>query len=223
MNPYEVLGVKEGATDEELKKAYRTLVKKYHPDQYKGTDYEATANEKLKQINEAYDMIKSGKVNQRGTYYNNAGQTNNSYYGYGNYNRSYNTSNQGTYTIEQLLQQVRILQQQDRQFEAEILLRSTNIRNAEWYFLMGNIQWYKGWQLEARKFYAQACSMAPDNEEYKAAYERVNTNAYSSNGGYRDPRYRNARSNDDICDCCCRLWMLDTLCECMGGDCIPCV
>jgi molecular chaperone DnaJ len=34
-NPYEVLGVKQGATDDEIKKAYRELVKKYHPDQYR--------------------------------------------------------------------------------------------------------------------------------------------------------------------------------------------
>lgn len=33
-NPYEVLGLKEGASIEEVKRAYRELVKKYHPDQY---------------------------------------------------------------------------------------------------------------------------------------------------------------------------------------------
>lgn len=217
MNPYEVLGVSPNATDEEVKQAYRKLVKKYHPDQYKGTDYEATANEKLKEINEAYDMIKSGKASSN-SYYNNtnnAGNTNGAYYR--------NTYNGNTYTPEQLFTQVRQLLAAGRYFEAEILLRSTNIRSAEWYFLMGNVQWYKGWQLEAKKYYAQACNMDPSNVEYKAAYDRVNTNAYSSNGGYRDPRYRNARSNDDICDCCCKLWALDTLCECMGGDCIPCI
>ena len=33
-NPYKVLGVSEDATDEEIKKAYRDLVRKYHPDKY---------------------------------------------------------------------------------------------------------------------------------------------------------------------------------------------
>lgn len=218
MNPYEVLGVSTNATDDEIKKAYRALVKKYHPDQYKGTAFEAEANEKLKQINEAYDMIKNG--NARSSYYQQqSGYSNTS-------NSTYNSGgayNAGSYTIEQLMAQVRQLMNAGRYMEAEILLRSTNIRNAEWYFNMGTIQWVKGWQLEARKCYAQACALDPNNAEYKAAYDRVNTNAYSGNGGgYRQPNYRHSSNSDDLCDCCLKLWCADTLCECMGGDCIPC-
>ena len=218
-----MLGVSQNATEDEVKAAYRKLVKKYHPDQYKGTDYEATANEKLKQINEAYDMIKNGRTSNN-SYYSNQSQQGAQY---GNYRYTYNAGQQGygyqNVTIEQLLQQVRSLLSAGRYFEAEILLKSTNVRNAEWYFLMGNVYWFRGWQLEAKKYYAQACNMDPVNEEYRAAFNRVNTNSYASRSGYRDPRYARARSNDDICDCCCKLWALDTLCECMGGDCIPCV
>lgn len=213
MNPYEVLGVSTNATDEEVKKAYRALVKKYHPDQYKGTAFEAEANEKLKQINEAYDMIKNGKTSQN-NYYTQQNNTSGNRY-------SYNYSYGNTYTIDQLMTQARQFINAGRYMEAEILLRSTNIRNAEWYFLMGNIQWCKGWQLEAKKCYAQACNLAPNNAEYKAAYERVNTNAYSG-GGYREPNYRARSSGDNLCDCCCKLWCADSLCECMGGDLIPC-
>ena len=213
MNPYEVLGVSTNATDEEVKKAYRALVKKYHPDQYKGTAFEAEANEKLKQITEAYDMIKNGKTSQN-NYYTQQNNTSGNQY-------SYNYSYGNTYTIDQLMTQARQFINAGRYMEAEILLRSTNIRNAEWYFLMGNIQWCKGWQLEAKKCYAQACNLAPNNAEYKAAYERVNTNAYSG-GGYREPNYRARSSGDNLCDCCCKLWCADSLCECMGGDLIPC-
>ncbi|MBE5819190.1 MAG: molecular chaperone DnaJ, partial [Clostridiales bacterium] len=204
MNPYEVLGVSQNATEDEVKAAYRKLVKKYHPDQYKGTDYEATANEKLKQINEAYDMIKNGRTSNN-SYYSNQSQQGAQY---GNYRYTYNAGQQGygyqNVTIEQLLQQVRALLSSGRYFEAEILLKSTNVRNAEWYFLMGNVYWFRGWQLEAKKYYAQACNMDPANEEYRAAFNRVNTNSYASGSGYRDPRYARARSNDDICDCCCK-------------------
>ena len=60
MNPYEVLGVPENASQEEIKKAYRELVRKYHPDQYQNNPLSELAQEKLKQINEAYDMLTKG-------------------------------------------------------------------------------------------------------------------------------------------------------------------
>lgn len=220
MNPYEVLGVSTNATDEEIKKAYRALVKKYHPDQYKGTAFEAEANEKLKEINEAYDMLKNGGTSH-GSYYN--GQTG-GYSGnqYGNTGNYYGGYSKNTYTIDQLLAQARQYINAGRYIEAELILRSTNIRNAEWYFLMGNVQWCKGWQLEAKKCYAQACNLAPNNAEYRAAYERASSNAYSG-GGYREPNYRTRGAGDELCDCCCKLWCADSLCECMGGDFIPCI
>ena len=60
-NPYEVLGLSYGATDEEVTKAYRKLVKKYHPDLHPGDE---EAAKKMREINEAYDQIKNGTVNQ---------------------------------------------------------------------------------------------------------------------------------------------------------------
>lgn len=57
MNPYEVLGVSENASDEEIKKAYRELVKKYHPDKYVNNPLADLAAEKIKEINLAYDTI----------------------------------------------------------------------------------------------------------------------------------------------------------------------
>ncbi|HOJ12845.1 MAG TPA: DnaJ domain-containing protein, partial [Clostridiales bacterium] len=57
MNPYEVLGVKEGANDEEIKRAYRELVKKYHPDQYRDNPLAKLAEEKLREVNEAYEYL----------------------------------------------------------------------------------------------------------------------------------------------------------------------
>ena len=56
-NPYEVLGLKDGASIEEVKKAYRELVKKYHPDRYMDNPLSELAEEKLREINEAYDYI----------------------------------------------------------------------------------------------------------------------------------------------------------------------
>ena len=52
---YEILGVARSASDEELKKAYRTLAKKHHPDQNKD---DKTSEAKFKELNEAYDVLK---------------------------------------------------------------------------------------------------------------------------------------------------------------------
>ena len=56
-DPYKVLGVSPSATDEEVKDAYRKLAKKYHPDQYADSPLKDLADEKMKEINEAYDTI----------------------------------------------------------------------------------------------------------------------------------------------------------------------
>ena len=53
-NYYEVLGVDKNASPDEIKKAYRTLAKKYHPDL---NDHSAEAEEKFKEVNEAYSVL----------------------------------------------------------------------------------------------------------------------------------------------------------------------
>ena len=75
-NPYKVLGVNEGASQEEIRSAYLKLVKKYHPDKYTDSDLKELANEKLVEVNEAYEMLtkKNGQSsryahrNGKGTY-----------------------------------------------------------------------------------------------------------------------------------------------------------
>ena len=66
MNPYEVLGVRETASDEEIRKAYLELVKKYHPDRFTDESAKELANEKLTRINEAYDMLTRNKKGGQG-------------------------------------------------------------------------------------------------------------------------------------------------------------
>jgi len=62
MDPYKVLGVSKDASKDEIKKAYRTLVREWHPDLHKEKD-KAEAESKTKEINEAYNLLKDGNYN----------------------------------------------------------------------------------------------------------------------------------------------------------------
>ena len=56
-DPYQILNIPPTATDEEVKRAYRDLARKYHPDNYHDNPLADLAQEKMKEINEAYDQI----------------------------------------------------------------------------------------------------------------------------------------------------------------------
>ena len=66
-DPYDILGVERGASEEDVTKAYRKLAKKYHPDLNPGDE---VAARKMSEINEAYDRIKRGDLNSHSTYSN---------------------------------------------------------------------------------------------------------------------------------------------------------
>lgn len=91
-DPYGVLGVPRSASAEDVKKRYRELAQKYHPDKYTGNELADLAQEKMKAINEAYDIImreKNGQGSASSPGYSPYGQQNQSPYGQGQQGGSY--------------------------------------------------------------------------------------------------------------------------------------
>lgn len=209
-NPYEVLNVREGASIDEIKKAYKELVKKYHPDQYRNNPLSELAEEKLKEINQAYDSLL--KEHERSGS-NNRSQGN--AYGY----RESNSSGYGSDT--NLYSQVRMNIMNGNIQAAENMLNRISMKDAEWHYLRGLIFMRKGWYNEAVNSINTAVNMDPSNMEYKDALNRIAyaNNQYQSYGYNR--RYSSA--GPDLCSMCQCLICSDCCCECMGGDLINCI
>ena len=161
-NPYEILGVSENATDEEIKKAYRNLAKQYHPDNYTDNPLKDLAVEKMKSINEAYDTIQ--KMRAQGG----------SSSSYGNNRQSHSQNN---HQNDSGLARVRRLINEGRFGEAETLLMSISNKTAEWHFLMSLVYYRKGWLQDARNEINIACNMDPYNNEYRMFQQRMSRGA----------------------------------------------
>ncbi|SKA84295.1 DnaJ domain-containing protein [Clostridium sp. USBA 49] len=191
-NPYEVLQIKEGASKDEIKKAYKELVKKYHPDQYGNNPLRDLAEEKLREINEAYDYLM-----------NNSNST---------YSQNYNSSTSSSYN------DIRIDLQNGNLRAAEEKLTRISVRDAEWNYLMGILYLKKGWYDNAYNYIVNACNLDPNNFEYRQTLN----NLQRRNTGYRQTYYNTNRGDGDLCNTCTTIWCLDSCCECMGGDLIDC-
>lgn len=205
-DPYSVLGVSPSASDDEIKKAYRELARKYHPDNYQNNPLADLAQEKMKEVNEAYDTItKQREQSGRGS----ASGASGGYNPGGGYNAS------GSYGGE--FAKIRNAINSGNIAGAEQMLNAPGIEhNAEWNYLMGCVFYRKGWLDEARRYYQTAVSMDSNNAEYAQALRYM-----SSGGGYYRPA-KYSGSGMDACDCCTTLWAADCCCECMGGDLIRC-
>ena len=193
-DPYSVLGVKSNASDDEIKRAYRELARKYHPDNYQNNPLADLAEEKMKEVNEAYDAI--NKMRSGGGGYQSQGS-----YGYQNQSASYSsTASSGVYA------QVRQAINMGHLQQAEQLLQNAPAQNAEWHFLMGSIAYRKGWLDEASQQYQTAVNMEPGNPEYRQAYSMM------QQGGNAYRPYGYSSGGMDSCDCCTSLLCLNCLC-----------
>ena len=208
-DPYQVLGVSENASDEEIKKAYRELARKYHPDNYHDNPLADLAQEKMKEINAAYEQITKERASgKRGS----SGGTCSGYGGYGGYQGygGYSYSGSRSYSGQSsVLQQARIAIQTGNISRAEALLDNYSDHNAEWNFLKGAVCYRRGWLDEALRYYRTACQMDPSNAEYRQALEYMEgteDTSYSPTGSF------GTLCSGNPCMSLCCLWAL-----CNGG------
>ena len=189
---YKVLGVSRSDSMETIKKTYRDLAKKYHPDSYVGHDLADLAEEKMKEINEAYDIIvREREVGApppgRAPGGNGAGGV----YGH-----------------------IRSLIGNGQLDEAEQLLHDLASYDAEWHFLMGGIHFRRGWLDDARRAYETACRMDPGNHEYRTALN------FMMRSGQRTSS--SGPNGISSCDCCSTLFCANCCCRMSGQSCFLC-
>ena len=162
-DPYKVLGVSPDASDEEIKRAYRRLAKKYHPDLNPGDE---KAAKEMQRVNAAYEQIKNPeKVKPSGGSYGYGGY---GYNPYGGYQRSYQQPTGDQYQ-QAAYQYIRY----GRYQEALNVLNSATEKNARWYYLSALANDGLGNQVTALEHIRRAVSMEPDNMEYLRTLEQI--------------------------------------------------
>lgn len=205
MDPYEVLGVKRGASDEEIKKAYRALSRKYHPDANVNNPNKAQAEEKFKQVQAAYDQIQKEKEQGYSGSYGNYG-------GFGGYQQSSSAgSDEQTNYLNAAFNYIRA----GKYTEALNVLNSIDSKTAQWYYLSAIANNGLGNNVAAMEHAKRAVEMEPDRMEYRALLNQL-----QGGGVWYDqmssPFGGMTVMNGDACCRMCATYMLCNLC-CCGG------
>ena len=204
-DPYRVLGVSPQATDDEVKKAYRALAKKYHPDVNNGS---AEAEARMKEVNEAYSTVM--KWRREGT---NASGANGGYGGSQGYGG-------GTYaSTNPHMQAARNYIRAGHFQEAMRVLETVMERNAEWYYLCGEASLGLGNRVAALNYARQAVSMNPNNFEYRALLSRLEGGAqyYQTSSSGRGFSMPTVLCGSPLLSCCVLNLLCNCLCNCCGG------
>lgn len=216
-DPYEILGVQRGASEEEIKKAYKRLSRKYHPDA--NLDNPKAAEEKFKQIQQAYQQVMKEKTsgysqssygewnpfedifgNFGGYYTNGGGQQQQSTTGY---EKDTHLRAAGNYVRNGYYQEARNVL--DGMEPAR--------RNARWYYYSAAANQGLGNNVTAMEHARQAVSMEPNNYEYQMLLNQL-----EGNGSWyqqRQSTYQNPYSTGG--DWCMKICMLNLMCNCCFG------
>ncbi len=234
-DPYEVLGVERGASDEEIKKAYRAQCKRWHPDL---NPNDPTAEEHFKEVQAAYDAITKGETTQPRT----GNGTSGGYSSYGGYSQqNYGYSNGGLDGSEGLdplglgfgfggyqqqsgpgysgadspeMQAARNYIVNGRYAEARQVLDGMSSRNARWYYYSSLANQGLGRSIDALQDARRAVQLDPNNTEYRTHLQRM------QNPGQTYHTQRTTyRQSGGLANWCWTMILLNLFCNCCCGGC----
>ncbi|MEF9840135.1 MAG: DnaJ domain-containing protein [Lachnospiraceae bacterium] len=206
INPYDVLGIPLNSSNDEVKKAYRELSRKYHPDSYLDNPLADLAEEKFKEVQQAYEQIMQER---EGGYQSSAG-----------YQGSYQSGSYERENQEEMQSVFNYINSGNYREALNLLNRMPN-RTAQWYYCSGFANAQMGNNVVAKDYVAKAVNMEPNNLEYRKLLNQL---------AWTDQRYQNnplsGYGNNSSCgsgNFCCDLWCADSICECLGGDICSCM
>jgi len=204
-DPYKVLGLTRDASDEDVKRAYRRLAKKYHPDLNPG-DQEAAR--KMQEVNAAYEQIKNPEKFQQSQQNGYGNAYGGGYYDpFGGYRQqSYGGSQSADQYQQAAYQYIRF----GRYQEALNALGSSPERNARWYYLSALANDGLGNQVTALEHIRRAVSMDPDNLEYQRVLNQIEHGgaAYRQQAG----NFRGFTMGGDPCTNLCMCYLMNLFC-----------
>ena len=205
LDPYSVLGVSPSATEDEIKKAYRALAKKYHPDVNNGSP---EAERRMKEVNEAYSAVM--KLRREGG----SASRGNPYGGFYGGSSAYDAQDD-PYANNTHLRAARNYIRSGHFAEALNVLEGIQERTAEWYYLMGEANLGLGNRIAALNYARQAVSMNPNSFEYYALLSRIegNTRYYQTGGDMGGFSMPTIMCGNPLLSCC----LINLFCNCCCG------
>lgn len=219
-DPYEILGVSRDASDEEIKKAYRALSRKYHPDANINNPLKDKAEKKFKEVQQAYQQIMderehggTGYGNPYGNPFGNAGYGGGSGGFYGQNSRSAGSSESDIH-----LQAAGNYIRSGHYREALNVLNGMENRGALWYFYSASANSGLGNNVTALEHAREAVRLEPDNWQYQMLLKRLQ----GGGGWYQQRQGMYGYPTVNVNNYCVKLCIANLLCNLCCGSGICC-